>query len=415
MRTYAEIITIGDEILYGQTLDTNSHWISGQLDAINIHVRQKTTIGDDKDQILATLAAAEKRADVILITGGLGPTRDDLTKPLLAQYFGVGLKTNDEALTEIAQLFATAGKEMTELNLQQADLPENCIKITNQMGTAPGMWFEERNKVFIAMPGVPYEMKAMMEASILPRLQKKFNTASIYHRIIKTIGIPESKLAHLISDWESALPAPIRLAYLPSPGQVKLRLTSSGNDPETLKLAIQKETERLLPIAGKYIYGYDDDEIEAVIGKRLLAHKHTLATAESCTGGYLSSLLTRVPGSSAYFKGSVIAYSNEIKQNELGVPATTLESFGAVSEQVVIAMAEGIRKKYGTDTALATSGIAGPGGGTEEKPVGTVWIAYSDAHRTVARKLQFSTDRQLNITLGALAALNLFRLNYLGE
>jgi nicotinamide-nucleotide amidase len=410
--TTAEIITIGDEILYGQTLDTNSHWMSGALDEINIRVIRKTTIGDDPETILSAFREAESRADVILITGGLGPTKDDLTKPLLAKYFDVELVINVYALEEIKALFARAGRVMTDLNKAQAELPANCEKITNYMGTAPGMWFEERGKVFVSMPGVPYEMKAMMSKEIIPKLALKFGTGKIHHRIVKTIGIPESKLAHKIADWESALPSHIKLAYLPSPGQVKLRLTAFGSDLELLEEDVKKQLEVVEPVIGKYVYGYDKDEIEEVVGKSLVMEGEFLATAESCTGGAIASLLISVPGSSRYYKGSVIAYSNEVKERELGVPKELLDKYGAVSEEVVKAMAEGVRKKLNVAVGLATSGIAGPDGGTVEKPVGTVWIAYSDSYKTIARKLQFTKDRRLNIQLSALSALNLFRLNY---
>jgi nicotinamide-nucleotide amidase len=415
MATTAEIISIGDELLYGQTLDTNSHWISGKLDEINIKVYQKSTIGDNEDHILKALAEAEQRADIVLITGGLGPTKDDLTKPLLAKYFGVSLVRNDEALDEITNLFTKSNREMRRTNEGQADLPSNAEKISNLIGTAPGMWFHERDTIFISMPGVPYEMKKMMKEIILPRIQERFNKEVIHHHMIKTIGISESKLSGMIEDWELALPKHIKLAYLPTMGQVKLRLTAMGQNLDQLKIDVIAQQDKLVPVISKYIYGYGDDQIEGVIGQMLLKKNQTLSTAESCTGGYLAHMLTSVPGSSQYYQGTIVSYSNNVKIKELNVKATDIDNYGAVSEEVAKAMAEGVRKKLNTDIGISTTGIAGPDGGTEEKPVGTVWIAYSDREKTVAKKYSFSKDRKFNIHWSALAALNLFRLNYLGE
>ncbi len=410
--TKAEIITIGDEILYGQTLDTNSHWISGVLDEINIRVYQKTTIGDDADQILGAFREAEDRADLIIITGGLGPTKDDLTKPLLAKYFNVRLRMNEEALSEIASIFKSIGRELTEINRKQAEIPENCEKITNRLGTAPGMWFDVRGKVFISMPGVPFEMKAMMEEILIPKIAERFGKGVIYHKMIKTIGIGESNLAELIVSWENDLPENIKLAYLPSLGQVKLRLTAFGNNTGDLEKQTDHLIDDLVPLIDRYVYGYDDEEIEGVVGKMLTKSGSTISTAESCTGGFLASMITSVPGSSKYFKGSVISYSNEIKTAQLDVSEEDLNIHGAVSEPVVKKMAESVRVKMGTDVGLAVSGIAGPDGGTPEKPVGTVWLAYADSKKTIARKVNFTKNRELNIQFSALTALNLFRLNF---
>ncbi len=408
----AEIITIGDEILYGQTLDTNSHWISEELDAIDIKVVQKTTIGDNEHQILQTLEAAEGRADIILITGGLGPTSDDLTKPTLAKYFGASLHLNDEALQEIYQLFSSVGRVPTSMNEQQAELPDNCEKISNTVGTAPGMWFEEHGRVFISMPGVPREMKEMMRRTILPRLAAKYSTSNILHRIIRTVGIPESRLADKIRSWEEALPDEVKLAYLPSLGQVKLRLTAVGNNHTDLQQSLNKATDDLLPILGDYYYGQGNVELEEVIGQMLKEAGATVATAESCTGGNVAGTIVGVAGSSDYFIGSVVAYDNSVKMKELGVEAKTLEEHGAVSEQVVRQMAMGVREKLGTTVGISTSGVAGPSGGSDEKPVGTVWIGYSDGEKTTAEKMTFTKDRGINIRLSTLAALNLLRLNF---
>tara|TARA_Y100001980_G_C14556924_1_gene354212 strand:+ start:42328 stop:43578 length:1251 start_codon:yes stop_codon:yes gene_type:complete len=410
-QTLAEIISIGDEILYGQTLDTNSHWISGALDQIGIKVIRKSTVPDIEAEILTSFQEAEKRADVILITGGLGPTKDDLTKPLLAKYFGVDLVMNQDALNDIEQLFTKANRKMTDLNRMQAELPANCDKITNQLGTAPGMWFKERGKIFVSMPGVPYEMKRMMTDFIIPRLQKELVNYHVVHQMIMTIGIPESSLAEKIRDWEEALPKHLKLAYLPTKNTVKLRITASGPDRDVLKKDIHEQVDKLKPLIEKYVFGFDEGNIEYFIGKMLKEANKTVACAESCTGGFLSHLITSIPGSSAYFKGAVIAYSNEVKHNMLNVDTETLEKHGAVSEEVVIQMAKNVREKLNADVGLSISGVAGPDGGTEEKPVGLIWFGYSDKEKTIAKKYNFSKDRILNIEFGARKALDLLRIN----
>jgi nicotinamide-nucleotide amidase len=407
----AELLTIGDEILYGQIVDTNAQWMSVELSNAGIKVIHKTSVGDLESEILTAFAEAEKRADIILITGGLGPTSDDLTKPCLAKYFNCGLKIHVEALAEVTEFFKSRGRELTEVNRQQAALPDCCEKVTNKMGTAPGMWFERNGKVFVSMPGVPHEMKRMMTDIVIPKLTRTFKTPSIYHKVIRTAGIGESFLADKIKDWESALPAHIKLAYLPSLGEVKLRLTSIGDNREQLV----KDTENLIKdlqlLAGDYIYGYGENPLEVVIGETLRQKKLTLAVAESCTGGYLSHLITSVPGSSEYFLGSIIPYAYDIKMRQLGVKPETLEKHGAVSEPTIMEMANLVRAKFNTDIGVATSGIAGPGGETPEKPVGTVWIAYSDRHQTVTKKLQLSKDRMINIKLASVHVLNLIRLS----
>ena len=410
--TFAEIITIGDEILYGQTLDTNSHWISSKLDEIGIKVRRKTTIGDTREEILTSFREAEERADVILITGGLGPTSDDLTKPLLTEYFNTRLVMNPEALSHLESMYKRANRVLSETNRKQAELPEACQMVINHMGTAPGMWFEKGNKVFVSMPGVPYEMKTMMENQVLARLKEKYVDQIIHHRIIQTVGVPESTLADMIQEWERALPSHVKLAYLPSLGQVKLRLTSIGNNLEALKKETQTLIDQVLPKIKKYVFGFDSDELEAMIGKMLMEKNKTIALAESCTGGYVSHLLTSIPGSSVYFKGSVVSYAYDVKENTLDVDHDLMNEKGAVSEEVVIQMAENVRKKLNADVSISISGIAGPGGGTPEKPVGTVWIAYSDESKTVAKRFQFIRDRNLNIQFAATAALNMVRINF---
>ncbi len=409
----AEIITIGDEILYGQIVDTNSRWMSEQLSLAGVKTIRKTTVGDVREEILTVFKEAESRVDIILITGGLGPTKDDLTKALLAEYFNSPLKIDKEALAQVKDFFESRGLELSEVNHKQAERPERCTKIINRMGTAQGMWFEKEGKVFVSMPGVPLEMKTIMEEEVIPKLCDFFDTPVIYHKMIRTIGIGESFLSDQIEDWENNLPENIKLAYLPSMGQVRLRLTAKGDSKSALQKQVQKEIDKLLPLVDKYIFGYDKDEIQGVVGKLLFDLGLTLSTAESCTGGYLAHLVTQVSGSSEYYQGTIVSYSNEVKMNQLGVKEATLIAHGAVSEETAKEMAEGVRKKLNTSIGLSTTGVTGPGGGTEEKPVGTVWIAYADAHRTVARKLQLSTDRLLNIQLTATIILNLLRIQIL--
>ena len=407
----AELLTIGDEILYGQIVDTNAQWMSVELDKVGIKVIRKTSVGDQEQEILTAFAEAEKRADIILITGGLGPTSDDLTKPLLSKYFNCELVMNEEALAEVTAFFKSRGREMTEMNRQQAALPSACTKITNPIGTAPGMWFDRKGKIFMSMPGVPHEMKKMMTDRVIPKLRETFRMPVIQHKVIRTIGIGESFLADKISVWEKSLPTHIKLAYLPSLGEVKLRLTGFGEDAASLEKEINILAEKLLPLASEYVYGYGDEPIEVVIGKMLRDRKLTLSMAESCTGGYLSHLITSVPGCSDYFLGSMVPYAYEIKMRQLGVKPEVLEKYGAVSEQTIIEMANIVRAKFNTDIGVATSGIAGPGGATPEKPVGMVWIAYSDKHQTVTKKLQISQDRAINIRMASMAVLNLIRMS----
>jgi nicotinamide-nucleotide amidase len=405
----AELLTIGDEILYGQIVDTNSQWMSVELSNAGFKVIRKTSVGDVESEIMTALKEAESRADIILITGGLGPTSDDLTKPCLAKYFDCELKIHEEALAEVTEFFKSRGRELTEINRQQAALPVCCEKITNKMGTAPGMWFNKNGKVFVSMPGVPYEMKRMMTEWIIPKLCQTFETPVIHHTVIRTVGIGESVLAERISSWEKALPEHFKLAYLPNLGEVKLRLTGIGTSKESLSREAAELTEKIKLLANQYIFTIGEDPLEVVIGNTLREKKLTLAVAESCTGGYLSHLITSVPGSSEYFLGSMIPYAYEIKMRQLGVKPETLEKFGAVSEPTISEMANLVRAKFNTDIGVATSGIAGPGGATPEKPVGTVWIAYSDKHHTVTRKLQLAKDRMINIKAASVAVLNLIR------
>lgn len=407
----AEVLTIGDELLYGQVLDTNAHWISEELDKTGIKIIRRTTIGDINEEILAAFQEAEKRADIILITGGLGPTNDDLTKPCLARHFNCELKIFEQALADVTEFFQKRGRELTEVNRQQAALPACCEMIRNKLGTAPGMWFERNGKIFVSMPGVPHEMKLMVTEQIIPKLQKMFRMPVIHHKIIRTIGIGESYLADKISAWENGLPAHIKLAYLPGTGEVKLRLTGFGDDLDALQKDVEELAQKLKPLVGEFIYSTEGDPLEVVIGKILLNKKLSIAVAESCTGGYLAHVITSVPGSSGYFKGGLVAYSNEIKVQQLGVDPETLQKHGAVSEATVTEMAKLIRTRFKADIGVATSGIAGPEGGTSEKPVGTVWISYADNRHTVAKKLQLTTDRLVNIKFSTAAVLNLIRIN----
>ncbi len=411
----AEILTIGDEILFGQIIDTNSQWIGTELTNIGVRPIRKTSVGDNEADILAAFAEAEARADIVLITGGLGPTKDDITKKTFCKYFDTELEINQDALELITEFFTKRGREMTELNIQQAALPKNCTYIKNWWGTAPAMWFEHNGTVFISMPGVPFEMKNLMTKAILPKLQTYFKTPVIYHKMIRTIGLGESFLAERIADWEDNLPKHIKLAYLPHFGQVRLRLTATGNDLETLKADAQAEVEKVLPLIKNHVFGYDKDELETVIGDLLKSKNETMATAESCTGGYVSHLITKVPGSSAYFEGGVVAYSYEAKTLELGVKSETLIAQGAVSEQTIREMAEGIRAKLNVTYGIATSGIAGPDGGTPDKPVGTVWIACAGPNGTAARRLQLTNYREQNIQLTATYVLELLRKTILNE
>ncbi|MFA5974270.1 MAG: competence/damage-inducible protein A [Lentimicrobiaceae bacterium] len=404
----AEIITIGDELLIGQVIDTNSAWIAEQLNMIGIKVHQITSISDDQQHILTTLSEATGRAQLILITGGLGPTNDDITKQTLCRFFNTSLIFSEDAYKNVEKLFAARGYPVTEINRLQAMVPANCRVIPNPNGTAPCMWFEKNGCIYISMPGVPFEMKAIMEQEIIPQLLNKQNKV-IIHRTILTEGVGESHLASIIEPWENSLPSFVKLAYLPQPGMVRLRLTAYGTDRIELQDAINKAEKELYPYAGSHIFGFDNDTMESVIGQLLRNKGMTLSTAESCTGGNIAQLITSIAGSSDYFKGSVVAYSNEIKEQFLGVPHQLIVENGAVSEQTVIAMAKGIRERFATSYSIAVSGIAGPGGGTNEKPVGTTWIAIATPTETIARKFMFGDHRGRNIRKASMAALNMLR------
>ena len=406
----AEIISIGDELLIGQVVNTNASWMAAELNKSGISVIHISSISDSEDDIRKALDNASERADIILITGGLGPTKDDITKHVLAKYFNSKLIFHEPSFEQVKKLFRARNYEVTPINRKQAEIPENCIPLTNIHGTAPGMWFEKEGKVFVSMPGVPFEMKALMTNQVLPRLREKFEAGHIFHKTIMTFGMGESRLAEKIEDIENSLPGFIRLAYLPQPGIVRLRLSATGKDESTLKGEVQKYCKAINKKVPELVFGYDDITMEKVVGKLLLGKNKTLTTAESCTGGYLAHLITSIAGSSAYFIGSVISYSNDVKTNELGVKAVDLYKHGAVSKQVVEQMAKGVREKLNSDYGLATSGIAGPDGGTDEKPVGTVWIALASNEGVHSKLFKLGEHRGRNIRRSALAALNMLRL-----
>ena len=405
----AEIISIGDELLIGQVINTNASWIGEQLTMAGIKVYQSVSIADDYNHIFEALELAGKRADVVLITGGLGPTKDDITKKTLCDFFGAKPVFNEQVFEDVKEIFRVRGRKVTELNRKQAEVPDNCTVIRNVHGTAPGMWFEKEGKIFVSMPGVPFEMRPMVTDYIIPELRKKFSLPAIYHKTVLTQGVPESEMAAMIEEWENALPSNVKLAYLPQPGIVRLRLTASGNNRDDLVTVVEKEIVRLKELIGDYIFGFDKDTLEEVVGKMLRQKKKTVSTAESCTGGYIAHLITSVAGSSDYYKGSVVSYANEIKSNILDVNDGDIEKFGVVSEPVVTQMAANVRKKFGTDFALATSGIAGPAGGTDEKPVGTTWIAVATPEKVIARQFHFGEHRGRNIRRAALMALDMLR------
>ena len=418
---FAEIITIGDEILIGQIVDTNSAFIGQLLNLNGISVKQITSVSDNREHIIEALNEAKSRADIILITGGLGPTKDDITKKTLCEYFNTTMRFDENAYADVVNLFAQYGKEVTATNRLQAEVPAICEVIRNYNGTAPCMWFDVDNKIYVSMPGVPYEMKALMKNQIVPKLKQRFSFPSIFHKTVLTQGIGESHLSDLLTDWEDSLAeANIKLAYLPAPGMVRLRLSTKGNNQQNLMVNVERKIEELKLIIPEYIYGYEtfgeeNETLEQIIGKLLKSKNQTISTAESCTGGYISHLITKVPGSSDYYVGSVISYSYEIKETELGVSQKILDEQGAVSQPVVEQMARAIQKKYKTDYSIAASGIAGPGGGTNDKPVGTVWIALATPERVIAEKFQFGNHRERNIQKTANAALNLLRKELEGK
>lgn len=409
MSNQVEIITIGDEILIGQIVDTNSAWMSQELNKQDFKVFQISTVSDNEAHILNAVEEAFSRADIVLLTGGLGPTKDDITKQTLCKYFDTKLVYDESVLKNIEEMFVGRPYVLNELTRNQAYVPEACTVIQNKVGTAPVTWFEKEGKVLVSMPGVPSEMMWVMSNEILPRIKEKFETPSLIHKTVLVIGEAESALAIKIADWENALPEYISLAYLPSAGMVKLRLSGVMNGHHELVAEIEKQLVPLRAILGASIFAEEDLPLEQLIGEILRSKGLQLATAESCTGGNIAHLVTLVPGSSDYFKGSVVAYCNEVKHNVLGVQQSDLDAFGAVSQPVVEQMAQGVLKLMDADVALATSGVAGPGGGSEEKPVGTVWIAACTKDKVISRKYRFGSKRDRNIEMSTISAFSMLK------
>jgi nicotinamide-nucleotide amidase len=403
----AEIITIGDEILIGQIVDTNSAWMAKQLNLIGIKVKQITSVSDDETHILEALRLAEGRAQIVLITGGLGPTKDDITKLTMAKYFNMDFRRDEETLEHVTKIFEKLKRPMIEGNIRQADVPDGCIVIQNKNGTAPCMWFNHNKKIFISMPGVPHEMMYLMDEEILPRLKDAFELPAIVHKTILTSGIGESFLAQQITSVEDALPEHIKLAYLPRLGQVRLRLSGTGSDEQVLKSEVEFYAQKIIAEVKSFVVVEDDIPLEKAVLDIMQASNLTLSTAESCTGGYLAHLITQHPGCSAVYAGGAVAYSYELKESILGVQESTLSSYGAVSEQTVVEMAAGAVKQFNTDYAIAVSGIAGPDGGTPDKPVGTVWIAVANRQNVQAKMFNFGNKRVQNIERSAIAALTM--------
>ena len=411
----ALIITIGDELLIGQTVDTNSAWMGSELSRLGFDVYRKISVHDNREDIINVLDEASGKADVALITGGLGPTSDDITKQTLCEYFNTRLIKDKTVLGMIEKMMSQRNYPMNDNNRRQAEVPESCRVLTNATGTAPGMWFEKEGTIYVSMPGVPMEMKYIMNEYVLPDLKKRFTTQVILHRNIMTYGTFEAKLAEILTDFEVGLPVNIKLAYLPSSGVIKLRLTGTGTSFESLEKTINNHVTQLYRIIPEFIYGEDEESLEMVTGKLLKSKKRTLCTAESCTGGAIARKITSIPGSSAYFTGSVVSYANSVKSDLLGVHNEIIIKEGAVSEEVVKQMAIGAKKLFKTDYAVATSGIAGPDGGTETKPVGTLWIAIAGPNETVTEKRVFGNDRITNINRFSFAALNLLRKEILRQ
>ncbi|MGK2864464.1 MAG: nicotinamide-nucleotide amidohydrolase family protein [Chitinophagaceae bacterium] len=433
----ASIITIGDELLIGQTIDTNSAFIAQELNKIGIWIRRRVAVGDVWEEIWNALDEEGKKSNIVIITGGLGPTADDITKPLLCKYFGGKMVVDETVLKHVKYLFEKVYRRpgpILERNLKQAEVPDVCTVLHNARGSAPGMWFNKslaetflmdsgnnnNNKdqtikaqgnrsVFISLPGVPHEMKGLITDEVIPRLLKEFIMPAIVHRTVFTAGQGESMIAERLLEFETSLPAYIKLAYLPNYGMVKLRLTSSGNQKEEVEKVMMPYFEKLQELVNEWLVSNEDEGLEIVIGKILKTKGKTMGTAESCTGGFIAHLITSIAGSSAYYKGSLVCYSNELKEKLLDVHPETISKSGAVSEETVIEMVKGAINKLNIDYALATSGIMGPDGGSDEKPVGTVWIAVGNKQKTETVRLNLRFDRQRNIAVTASNALNFLR------
>lgn len=402
------IIAIGDELLLGQTIDTNSAWIGTHMSKIGCPVLTKYTVSDSREAIISAIREAREQSDVILLTGGLGPTRDDITKKVLAEYFGVELVFNEEAWQIINEYFQKMGRRVSELHRLQCYLPANAHLLENKAGTAPGMLFEENGKVIISLPGVPYEMEYIMRNSVLPLIAAR-SVKTVVHKTIRTFGLPESTIAEKLEKIEDELPAGMRIAYLPSLGEVKLRVTCSGAKTENLNLKLEKVVGDMELLLGSYVYGYDDESLEEVVSELLRAGKYTLSLAESCTGGKLASRIVSLSGSGDFFHAGLVTYSNKMKEELLGVSPVSLKQFGAVSKEVATEMLEGLLKVTGTDLGVSITGMAGPSGDNENKPVGTVFIGVGNRERKEIRQYLFSKDRKSNIQFFSSVALNMLR------
>ena len=404
----ASIITIGDELLIGQNIDTNSAWMAKELNNIGIIIKRRVAVGDNWNEIWNCLQEEGGSANVVLITGGLGPTSDDITKPLLCKFFGGKMVIDKAALENVIEIFTKLNRPLLDRNLKQAEVPDNCVVLQNKRGTAPGMLFDKNSTLYVSMPGVPHEMKGMMNDDLLPLLNNRFNLSPVQHRTLLTAGIGESFLAEILTEFETSLPHDIKLAYLPNYGMVRLRLSASEHQSNN---KIDALFSQLKLIVKEYLVVDQDLTLQETISGIFKSTKQTLSIAESCTGGYISHLLTLIPGSSSFFLGSVVSYSNEMKSELLNVPSTVIREFGAVSTETAVKMAEGIRERTGSDFALATSGIMGPDGGTDGKPVGHVCVAFSSINKTSTTTFNFRFDRKRNIELTAAHALNFLLKN----
>ncbi len=410
-----EVISIGDELLIGQTINTNASWIGEQLNNFGFTIAHGAIISDNKNDIILALNNASNRSDIIIITGGLGPTNDDITKHTLTEYFNTSLERNKDIEKNIVAYFKSVNRPILKSNLDQALLPLSCEVLSNSRGTASGMWFEKDNIIYISLPGVPYEMKGIMQEHVFPKLLSKIGGETVVvNKTIRTHGMGESFLAEIIKSWEDKLEINnIKLAYLPSPGIVKLRLSVIGLDKLILERKLKETIDELKALIPDQIYGYGNATMEGVVGKLLKERNLTIATAESCTGGSVAKMLTSVSGSSSYFNGAIVSYNNQSKVDLLNVDFKDIDDYGAVSQQVVEQMAEGVRNKFHTDYGISTSGIAGPSGGTKEKPVGTVWIAVASKNRIVSKKIKLGYNRERNMYVSSISVLNLLRLELL--
>lgn len=407
----ADIITIGDEILIGQIVDTNSAWIASQLGLAGVTIRRKYSIGDRREEILTAVGESSRECQITIITGGLGPTKDDITKRVLAELFDSKLVRHEETYERVERMMKRRGIEFNELNQSQALVPECCTVLPNHKGTAPGMWFETADgHVVVSLPGVPFEMEALMSESVIPMLRNRFSLSAVVHKTAITFGLAESMMAAHIAPWEDNLPPHLHLAYLPSPSQLRLRLSVYDMPKEQAEAEIESWFEKLMPLLGDYFVGWEDKTVQGAVADLLIERGETVAAAESCTGGALSAKFTAMSGASEYFWGGVVSYDNSVKENVLGVSSENLKTYGAVSEQVARQMAEGVRRLCGTTYGISTTGIAGPTGGIPDKPVGTVWMAIAGPNGTTAHLFRGGTQRAQNIERAATTAINLLRL-----